>query len=123
MQRLLLMWASISPVITSAGGEAMIARSFLAASGMIVTLSSFSALAQGTITGITPTQSPGVACSLNTITITGTGTCGTFLFNLGDTTPVVHLPGNFPIRVYHTYSSGGTYPLTAQGTGNCQGMV
>lgn len=100
----------------------MITRSFLAACGMIVTFS-FSARADGTITGITPNQSPGIACSLNTIKINGTGTCGRFLFQLGDSTPIVDLPGNFPISVYHTYSSAGTYSLSAQGQGNCHGVV
>ncbi len=101
----------------------MIARCSLAVSGMILTLSSFSALADGTITGVTPSQSPGLACKLNTIKITGTGKCGTFLFQLGDPTPTVHLPGNFPIIVYHTYSNAGTYSLSAQGQGNCKGVV
>jgi hypothetical protein len=104
--------------------ETMLTRSFLvAACGTIVTLLSFSALADGTITSVTPSPSPGLACSLNTIKISGTGTCGTFTFQLGDSTPVVHLPGNFPISVYHTYSSARTYPLTAQGEGNCHGVV
>jgi hypothetical protein len=51
------------------------------------------------------------------------GACGTFLFKLGDSTPIVHLPGNFPILVYHAYSQAGTYSLTAQGQGNCKGVV
>lgn len=103
-------------------GWPMITRSFLTACWMIVTFA-FSALADGTITGITPNQSPGIACSLNAIKISGAGTCGTFVFQLGDSTPIVHLPGNFPITVYHTYSGAGTYPLTAQGQGNCHGIV
>ncbi len=98
-------------------------RCSLAASAMILMLSSCSALADGTITGVAPSPSPGLACNLNTIKITGTGSCGTFLFHLGDSTPIVHLPGNFPIVVYHTYSHAGTYSLTAQGQGNCHGVV
>ena len=72
------------------------------------------AWAQGTVTSITPNPVPAIACQLNTIKIAGTGTCGTsgqangFTLELGDTTPTVHLPGNFPIEVYHTYSSAGT---------------
>lgn len=98
-------------------------RCSLTASAMILMLSSFSALADGTITGVAPNSSPGLACNLNTIKITGTGSCSTFLFNLGDSTPIVHLPGNFPILVYHTYSHAGTFSLTAQGQGNCHGAV
>jgi hypothetical protein len=101
----------------------MIARCSLTVLGTLSTLASFSALADGTITGVSPNPSPGVTCSLNTIKISGTGTCGTFLFELGDSTPTVHLPGNFPILVYHTYSHAGTYSLTAQGQGNCKGVV
>ncbi len=100
----------------------MIARRSLAVLAMLLTLGSFSALADGTITSVSPNPSPGFACSLNTIKIGGAGTCGTFLFTLGDSTPLVHLPGNFPILVYHTYSAG-TYSLTAEGQGNCHGVV
>jgi hypothetical protein len=101
----------------------MIVRRALAIPVMLLTLSSFSALADGTITGVAPDPSPGLACNLNTIRVTGTGACGTFLFKLGDSTPIVHLPGNFPILVYHAYSQAGTYSLTAQGQGNCKGVV
>jgi len=101
----------------------MIARRSLTLLGMLLTLASFSALADGTITGVSPHPSPGVTCSLNTITISGSGTCGTFLFQLGDATTTVHLPGNFPILVYHAYSAAGTYSLTAEGQGNCTGVV
>jgi hypothetical protein len=98
-------------------------RCSLAASALILMLSSFSALADGTITGVAPSPSPALACSLNTIKVSGTGTCSTFLLHLGDSTPIVHLPGNFPILVYHTYSHAGTYSLSAQGQGNCHGVV
>ena len=87
------------------------------------------AWAQGTVTSITPDPVPGIACQLNTIKISGTGTCGTagqangFTVELGDTTPTVHLPGNFPIEVYHAYSSAGTYTLRAQGETKCNGNV
>jgi hypothetical protein len=81
------------------------------------------ALAQGTITGVSPETSPGIACKLDTIRISGTGSCSTFTFQLGDSTPIVHLPGNFPILVYHTYTHAGTYALKAQGQGNCTGAV
>jgi hypothetical protein len=87
------------------------------------------AWAQGTVTSITPDPVPAIACQLDTIEINGTGTCGTagqangFTLELGDTTATVHLPGNFPIKVYHTYKSAGTYTLRAQGAANCSGNV
>ena len=87
------------------------------------------ALAQGTVTSITPNPVPAIACQLNTIEINGTGTCGTqgqangFTVELGDSTPTVHLPGNFPIKVYHAYKSAGTYTLRAQGATKCTGTV
>ena len=87
------------------------------------------ALAQGTVTSITPNPVPGIACQLNTIEINGTGACGTqgqangFTLELGDSTPTVHLPGNFPIKVYHAYKSAGTYTLRAQGATKCTGTV
>lgn len=85
--------------------------------------------AQGTVTSITPNPIPAIACQLNTIKVDGTGTCGTqgqangFTVELGDLTPTVHLPGNFPIEVFHAYSSAGTYTLRAQGATNCTGNV
>jgi hypothetical protein len=35
----------------------------------------------------------------------------------------VHLPGNFPIIVYHAYSKPGTYTLRAEGQGDCTGAA
>jgi hypothetical protein len=76
---------------------------------------------QGMITGLSVSPSP-KACALETIKVTGTGSCGTFTLDLGDGTPIVHLPGNFPISVYHYYSKAKPITLTAQGQGNCSGM-
>jgi hypothetical protein len=81
------------------------------------------ALADGTITAISPNPSPGVACQLNTIKISGTGTCTGIQFDLGDGTNIVNLPGTFPLWVYHTYKYPGTYTLKAQGKGNCTGAI
>jgi len=87
------------------------------------------AFAQGTVTSITPNPVPGIACQLNTIKVEGTGTCGTqgqangFTVELGDGTPTVHLPGNFPIEIYHAYKLAGTYTLRARGEANCKGNV
>jgi hypothetical protein len=75
------------------------------------------------ITAVSPSPSPVAAGALETITISGVGKCGTFLFDLGDSTPTVHLPGNFPIRVYHAYSKPGSYRLKAQGQGDCTGAA
>ncbi|CAN3990494.1 hypothetical protein [Methylocystis bryophila] len=75
------------------------------------------------VTSITPNPSPGIACKLNTIKIAGAGTCSGVQFNLGDGTNIVNLPGTFPLLVYHTYRSAGSYPLTAQGEGQCAGAV
>jgi hypothetical protein len=80
-------------------------------------------IARAQITAVSPETTPGIACQLNTIRISGTGTCKTFTFELGDSTPIVHLPGTFPIRVYHTYTRAGTYALRAQGQGNCTGAA
>jgi hypothetical protein len=101
----------------------MIARRSLAIFAMLLTLKTISAAADGSITNVSPNPSSGVTCSLNTVKVSGTGTCSDFLFELGDSTPTVHLPGNFPILVYHTYTRAGTYTLTAQGQGNCSGVV
>jgi hypothetical protein len=35
----------------------------------------------------------------------------------------VHLPGDFPVRVYHSYSKPGTYRLKAEGQGDCTGTA
>jgi len=97
---------------------------FLGASIWLLT-APISALAQGRVTSITPNPVPAIACQLDTIEINGTGTCGTagqangFTVELGDTTPTVHLPGNFPIKIFHSYNSAGTYTLRAQAATNC----
>jgi hypothetical protein len=103
-------------------GEVFMKICSMAILGALV-LAPLSAQAQGTITGVSPNPSPAAACGLDTITVSGTGTCGTFLFYLGDATPTVHLPGNFPILVYHSYSKAGTYSLKAEGQGSCKGTV
>jgi hypothetical protein len=77
---------------------------------------------QGTITGINVEPTPG-ACSLEKITVMGTGRCSSFSFNLDDGTPIAHFPGAFPLTLYHTYTKAGTYTLTAQGQGTCSGKV
>ena len=81
------------------------------------------ARAQGTITGLTFNPSPVDACALETIRVSGTGQCGVFTVDLGDGTPTVHLPGNFPILVYHAYTKPGTYTPLAHGQGNCSGTA
>ena len=91
--------------------------------GMLLLIAPISALAAGTITKVTPNPIPGVSCQLNTIRIDGTGTGTGFTFDLGDGTNIVNLPGNFPIWVYHTFKSPGTYTLKAQGKGNITGAV
>ena len=53
--------------------------------------------------------------------MTGTGQCITLTVQLDDGTALVHVPGDFPILVYHAYSKQGTYKPTAQGQGNCSG--
>ena len=81
------------------------------------------ARAQGAITGLTFNPSPVDACALETIRVSGTGQCGVFTVDLGDGTPTVHLPGNFPILVYHAYTKPGTYTPLAHGQGNCSGTA
>jgi len=75
------------------------------------------------ITAVSPSASTVAAGVLETITISGIGKCGTFLLDLGDATPTVHLPGNFPIYVYHAYAKPGTYKLKAEGQGDCTGAA
>ncbi len=91
--------------------------------GILLLFAPISALAAGTITAVSPNPSPGAACQLNTIKISGTGTCTGVQLDLGDGTNIVNLPGSFPLLVYHTYKYPGTYTLKAQGKGNCQGAV
>jgi hypothetical protein len=79
------------------------------------------ALGAGKITGLTLNLPAVKTCTLETITVTGTGRCSTFTVQLGDSTAPVHVPGDFPILVYHAYSKQGTYTPTAQGQGNCSG--
>jgi len=75
------------------------------------------------ITAVSPSASTVAAGALETITISGVGKCGTFLLDLGDATPIVHLPGNFPIYAYHAYAKPGTYKLKAEGQGDCTGAA
>ena len=91
--------------------------------GMLLQVAPVSALADGTITAITPNPSPAVSCQLNTIKISGTGTCTGIQFDLGDGTNIVNLPGTFPLWVYHAYKYPGTYTLKAQGKGNCNAVT
>jgi hypothetical protein len=82
-----------------------------------------SARAQGTITGLSFNLPAVKTCALETITVSGTGQCGVFTVDLNDGTPIAHLPGNFPILVYHAYSKQGTYTPIAKGQGNCSGSA
>jgi hypothetical protein len=84
------------------------------------------ALAQGSVTGITWEPATVATCTLEKITVTGTGSCpgGTISLDAGDNTPIPHVPGvSFPIGVYHTYTKARTYTLTAQGQGTCSGTI
>ena len=81
------------------------------------------ALGAGKITGLTLNLPAVKTCALETIRVTGTGRCSTFTVQLGDSTAPVHVPGDFPILVYHAYSKQGTYTPTAQGQGNCSGTA
>jgi len=102
----------------------MKARSVIAALRLLaVLLAPLPARTQGVITGVTPDPSPGLTCSLNTITVHGTGSCDAFLFDLGDGTKAAHLPGQFPLLVYHTYTRAGLYSPTATGLADCLGDV
>jgi len=90
---------------------------------LILLLAPVPAVANGTVTAVTPRTSPGIAYQLNTIEISGTGTCTGLQFHLGDATKTVNLPGNVPLGVYHAYSEPGTYNLKAVGLGTCSGDV
>ncbi len=90
---------------------------------LALVLDNATARAQGTITGLSFDPPAVKTCVLETIKVSGTGQCSTFTVDLGDGTPTVHLPGNFPILVYHTYTKQGTYTPVAKGQGNCSGTA
>jgi hypothetical protein len=81
---------------------------FISFLGVLALFGPSAALAQGTITGINVEPASVAACTLVKITVTGTGNCSSFSFDLDDGTPVAHFPGAFPLLFYHTYTKART---------------
>jgi hypothetical protein len=83
------------------------------------------AFAQGTVTSFTRDPIPAIACQLNTAPALAASKVRPTASPSNSVTPppTVHLPGNFPIEVFHAYASAGTTTLRAQGATNCKGNV
>ena len=88
---------------------------------IILLLASAAFVGQGSVQGLTLSKKAVDAGETVQATATGSSPCGAVHIDWGDGTAITYATETLPVTQTHTYKSGGTFNLRAQGMGNCTG--
>ncbi len=89
----------------------------------LVVLAPLMAEAAGQITGLTAAPSPGTTGNPETVTVTGSGTCGNLTLDFGDGSTTALSNVTLPKGTPHTYKNPGTFTLRATAVSSCAGQA
>jgi hypothetical protein len=88
---------------------------------IILLLASAAFAGQGSVQGLTLSKKAVESGETVRATATGSSPCGAVHIDWGDGTAITYATETLPVTQTHTYTSGGTFDLRAQGMGNCTG--
>lgn len=94
---------------------------FCCATVIVLIAASAASASQGSVRGLTLSDTTVEAGTTVRATATGTSPCGAVHIDWGDGTIITYATETLPVTQTHAYAHGGTFNLRAQGMGNCTG--